>query len=99
MLPVISPWLKTTLSRATERSCESRLAFRSEMRGVALHHDNLAILDFRAETRMAAEGVPVEFTVTLKNFGSKRIHPDSKSRRSTDRRATSESCLRASIRS
>lgn len=32
ILPVISPMLKTTLSRATERFCETRLALPSESR-------------------------------------------------------------------
>ncbi len=35
---------------------------------LAQNHDNLAILDFRAESKVVAEGVPVEFTVVLKNY-------------------------------
>jgi hypothetical protein len=35
---------------------------------VALHHDNLAIKDVRAEARVAAEGVPIEFTVLIHNY-------------------------------
>lgn len=46
--------------------------FRSEMRGEALSHNNLAILDFQAESRIAAEGVPVEFTVAIHNYGTKQ---------------------------
>ena len=45
--------------------------FRNETRDIILNHDNLAITDFRAESRMAAEGVPLEFTVKVHNFGSK----------------------------
>ena len=45
--------------------------FRSETKDVLLNHDNLAIVDFRAESRMAAEGVPIEFTVKIQNFGPK----------------------------
>ena len=43
---------------------------------IANNHDNLAITDLRAETRVVAEGVPVEFTVTLHNYGTanKKTH-------------------------
>jgi hypothetical protein len=41
---------------------------RDKTRDVATNHDNLAITDLRAETRVIAEGVPVEFTVTLANY-------------------------------
>ncbi|MSR30808.1 MAG: hypothetical protein EXR99_04805 [Gemmataceae bacterium] len=44
--------------------------FRGENRQVVIHHDNLAISDFRAETRLAAEGVPIEFTVGIHNHGA-----------------------------
>jgi hypothetical protein len=42
--------------------------YRGKARQVALNHDNLALVDLRAETRVAAEGVPVEFTLTIENF-------------------------------
>jgi hypothetical protein len=49
--------------------------FRREKQRIALYHDNLAIADLRAETRVAAEGSPVQFTVTLANFSaSERKH-------------------------
>ncbi len=44
--------------------------FRKETRDVAIDHGNLAIVDFRAESRVAAEGVPVEFTLTIENFST-----------------------------
>jgi hypothetical protein len=34
-----------------------------------LHHDNLGIVDLRSETRVAAKGMPVQFTATVMNFG------------------------------
>src|SRR5262249_1647127 len=37
---------------------------------MAVNHDNLAIVDLRAETRVAAEGVPVEFTLRVHNYGT-----------------------------
>jgi hypothetical protein len=43
---------------------------RSETRGLPQNHDNLAIVDLKADTRVAAEGVPVEFTVTIENFSA-----------------------------
>ncbi len=36
-------------------------------------NENLAIVDFRANSRIAAEYMPVEFTVTLRNFGSTEV--------------------------
>jgi hypothetical protein len=36
---------------------------------VPLHHDNLGITDLRAETRVAAKNMPVQFTVSVMNFG------------------------------
>jgi hypothetical protein len=49
---------------------------RSDTREVATNHDNLAVIDVKAETRVIAEGVPVEFTVTLANFSpsAKKTH-------------------------
>ncbi|MGF1582771.1 MAG: BatA domain-containing protein [Gemmataceae bacterium] len=43
---------------------------RSKKGGALVAHDNLAITDFRPRTRIVGEGVPVTFTVTVKNFGS-----------------------------
>jgi hypothetical protein len=41
---------------------------RGKTRKVALNHDNLAITDLKAEARVAAEGVPLEFIATVHNF-------------------------------
>jgi hypothetical protein len=41
---------------------------RSEKQKVPLYHDNLAIVELRSETRVAAEGMPVQFTVSVGNF-------------------------------
>jgi hypothetical protein len=41
---------------------------RSEKQKVPLYHDNLAVVELRSETRVAAEGMPVQFTVTVGNF-------------------------------
>jgi hypothetical protein len=49
--------------------------FRRETKGVALDHGNVAILDLRAESRMAAEAVPVEFTATIANYSSSPASP------------------------
>jgi hypothetical protein len=49
--------------------------YRGEKQQVALYHDNLAISDLRAETRVAAEGNPVQFAVTVANYSaSERKH-------------------------
>jgi hypothetical protein len=48
---------------------------RSETKGVALDHGNVAILDLRAEARMAAAAVPIEFTATIANFSSSPVTP------------------------
>jgi len=42
--------------------------YRSDNRGLANAGLNLAILDFYAEARMAAEGVPIDFGVTIANY-------------------------------
>lgn len=42
--------------------------FRSETQRSALYHDNLAVVDLRPETRVSAEGMPVQFTVTVANY-------------------------------
>jgi hypothetical protein len=49
--------------------------YRRETKGVALDHGNVAVLDLRAESRMAAEAVPVEFTATIANFSSAPVSP------------------------
>jgi hypothetical protein len=43
---------------------------RKDPRGVPSAHDNLGIVDLQPESRAAARGMPVEFTVTLANFGT-----------------------------
>jgi Aerotolerance regulator N-terminal len=49
---------------------------RADTRQIVENHDNLAIVDLHAETRIAAEGVPIEFTVRLWNYGigDKKTH-------------------------
>src|SRR5437899_6979133 len=42
--------------------------FRSETQRSALYHDNLAVVELRPETRVVAEGMPVQFTVTVANY-------------------------------
>jgi hypothetical protein len=49
--------------------------YRSETKGVAIDHGNVAVLDLRAEARMAAVGVPVEFAVKIANYGSSEKKP------------------------
>jgi hypothetical protein len=44
--------------------------FRSETQKLPLYHDNLAIVELRPETRVAAEGMPVQFTVTVANYSA-----------------------------
>jgi hypothetical protein len=43
--------------------------YRSELQKTPLFHDNLAVVDLRPETRVAARDMPVQFTVTVANFG------------------------------
>jgi hypothetical protein len=43
---------------------------RGDKQRVALYHDNLAVAELRPETRVAAEGMPVQFTVTLANYSA-----------------------------
>jgi hypothetical protein len=43
---------------------------RGEARTTPTHHDNLAIIELRPETRIAAEGMPVQFTVTIRNYSN-----------------------------
>jgi hypothetical protein len=54
---------------------DSAHPYRRETKGVALDHGNLAVLDLRAESRMAAEAVPVEFTATIANYSSAPVTP------------------------
>src|SRR5438876_2117739 len=42
--------------------------YRGEGRQVVLFHDNLGIVELRPETRVAAEGMPVQFVCTIANF-------------------------------
>lgn len=44
--------------------------YRGSGRQVVLHHDNLAITDLHAESRVVAEGVETEFSVTIRNYSS-----------------------------
>ena len=44
--------------------------FRGEKQPVALNHDNMAISDLRPETRFAAEGMPVQFTMVVRNYSA-----------------------------
>jgi len=48
--------------------------YRSELQRVPLYHDNLAIVDLRPETRVAAQDLPVQFTVAVANFGTSERH-------------------------
>ncbi len=41
---------------------------RSERGQAPAHHDNVGIVDLRSDTRVAALGMPVQFTVTIQNF-------------------------------
>ncbi len=54
---------------------DSAHPYRADTKGVALDHGNVAILDLRAESRMAAEAVPVEFTATVANYGPAPVAP------------------------
>jgi hypothetical protein len=42
--------------------------YRSENQRTPLYHDNLAVIELRPETRIAAENMPVQFTVTVANY-------------------------------
>lgn len=44
--------------------------YRGSSRQVVLHHDNLAITDLHAESRVVAEGVEAEFSVTIRNYSA-----------------------------
>jgi hypothetical protein len=67
------------LNKAIEKLVESGIhlslidtahPYRGPGRQVALHHDNLAITDLHAESRVVAEGVETEFSVTIRNYSS-----------------------------
>ncbi|HEY7327459.1 MAG TPA: BatA domain-containing protein [Gemmataceae bacterium] len=67
------------LNKSIERLVESGIhlslidtahPYRGTARQVALHHDNLAITDLHAESRVVAEGVETEFSVTIRNYSS-----------------------------
>jgi hypothetical protein len=44
--------------------------FRNDIQKSPLYHDNLAIVDFHPETRVAARDMPVVFTVSVANYGA-----------------------------
>jgi hypothetical protein len=49
--------------------------FRGSTGKVALNHDNVAIVDLKAETRVAIEDAEVEFTATVMNHGQGEASP------------------------
>jgi hypothetical protein len=67
--------LNQTINKLTEQGIHLSLIdtahpYRAAARQLALNHDNLAIMDLRCETHVAAEGLDTEFTVVIKNFSS-----------------------------
>ncbi|HTU94181.1 MAG TPA: BatA domain-containing protein [Gemmataceae bacterium] len=67
------------LNKAIEKLVESGIhlslidtahPYRGSGRQAVLHHDNLAITDLHAESRVVAEGVETEFSVTIRNYSS-----------------------------
>jgi hypothetical protein len=44
--------------------------YRSDLQPTPLYHDNLAVVELRPETRIAALNTPVQFSVTVANFGT-----------------------------
>src|SRR6266851_2442087 len=44
--------------------------YRSDLPQTPLYHDNLAVIELRPETRIAARNTPVQFTVTVVNYGA-----------------------------
>src|SRR5262249_16982466 len=51
--------------------------YRTDVQKTPLYHDNLAIVDLKPETRVAAKDMPVQFTVTVANYGvseRKNVH-------------------------
>jgi hypothetical protein len=49
--------------------------YRARGSRVVQNHDNLAIVDFQSETRVAVEDAPVEFTVSILNHGTTEPQP------------------------
>lgn len=69
----------TTLNRAVEELTRAAVKVnlvdtahpnRSDIQKTPLYHDNLAVVDFRPETRVAAKDMPVQFAITLANYGA-----------------------------
>jgi len=67
------------LNKAIEQLVESGIhlslidtahPYRGPSRQIVPHHDNLAITDLHAESRVVAEGVETEFSVTIRNYSS-----------------------------
>ena len=50
--------------------------FRTDLQKNPLHHDNLAVVDLRPETRISAKDTPVPFRVTVANFGATGAQKD-----------------------
>ena len=44
--------------------------YRNDIQKTPLHHDNLAIIELQPETRVAARDMPVQFNVTVANYGT-----------------------------
>jgi len=60
------------LSRADVRInlIDTAHPYRNDLQKTPLYHDNLAIIDFHPETRVAARDMPVQFTITVANYGA-----------------------------
>jgi hypothetical protein len=50
--------------------------YRKDRSSSVNNHDNLAVTDLRSDTRVAAEGIDVEFTVVLHNFSAQPRQPN-----------------------
>ncbi len=44
--------------------------YRNDLQSSPLYHDNLAVVELRPETRIAARNTPIQFTVTVANYGT-----------------------------
>jgi hypothetical protein len=44
--------------------------YRCDVQPTPLYHDNLAVVELRPETRIAARNTPVQFSVTVANYGA-----------------------------
>ena len=44
--------------------------YRNDLQQTPLYHDNLAVTELRPETRIAARNTPVQFSVTVANYGA-----------------------------